>query len=105
MKSKVNSMLIVIFNIKEIVHKKFILQAKEIIPHTTVTCLLQELKSAKPSSGTFVPEELTVASRKHHLTVLFTTGCFDHKQNSCHPPSIMPFAVSSIKYKTEEPPF
>jgi hypothetical protein len=41
----------------------------------------------------------------HCLTLSFSQGISDQKQQNCRPPPTLPFPVSPIEDKTEKPPF
>jgi hypothetical protein len=71
MKSKVKGMLIIFFDVKGIVHKEFVLAAKQAIPHTTVTIYGNFVKMC----GEFAPN-FGDKRTAHRLTLLFSPGNF-----------------------------
>jgi hypothetical protein len=63
-------MLITVFDIKEIVHKELVLQAKQSIPHTTVTFYGDCVKMCEDFAPNF-GDKITgcYIMTKHHLTL------------------------------------
>jgi hypothetical protein len=72
-KSKVKSILIIFFDIKEIVHKNPSWKAKQSIPHTTVTFTATAWNCVKTSPRNLATKQLAVASRQRTIShFLFT---------------------------------
>jgi hypothetical protein len=77
-KSKVKSMLIIFSDIKGVVHKEFVLQAKQSIPHTTVTFYCNCLKMYKDFTPNFGDKRTGcfITTTHHRLSLPFSPGNF-----------------------------
>jgi hypothetical protein len=106
-KSKVKSMLIIFSDVRGVVHKKVVLQAKQSIPSTTVTFYCDCLKMYKDFTLNFGDERTgcCITTVHHRLSLPFFTREFRPKKHDCRPPPTLLFSVSPIEYKTERPPF
>jgi hypothetical protein len=104
-KSKVKSMLIIFFDIKGIVRKKFVLAGQTV----NFTYYCNVLRLLRENVRIFRPElwrqKLVVASRQRTVSDFpFHQAIFDKKKIDCLPPILL-FSVSPIEDKTERPPF
>jgi hypothetical protein len=100
-KSKVRSMLISFFDIKEIVHKEFVLASLASVPHTTVTVYGDCVKMCEDYAPNF--GDMHHDSSLSHISV-FTREFFS-KTNMTIVPHLPYLSVSPIEDKTERPPF
>jgi hypothetical protein len=99
-KGKVESMLILFFDTNNSSW-----QAKQSIPHTTVTFHGNCVKICEDSAPNYGDKRTGcfITTTQYHTP--FSPGNFDHKQHDCHPPPTLLFSVSLSKDKTVRPPF
>jgi ribosomal protein L20 len=101
--SKIKSILIIVFDLKGIVHKEFVL-ARQTVSSAYYCDVLRRLRGN--SVRTLATEKLAVASRQRTVShSLFHQGIFNRKQMTAVPPPALPFSVSLIEVRTERPPF
>jgi hypothetical protein len=77
-------------------------QAKQLIPHTTVTFYGDYVKMCEDVAPNFGDKRIGCCTVSHFL---FYQEIFDQKQHGCSLPPTLFFSVSPIEDKTERSPF